>query len=77
MLATAETHAPCQVFDANGLEWRYMLWVDTETGEGEQCITDDDGKFQLNVYKTEVLKRRVVLPSPVLLVPIEKREDRA
>ena len=70
MIATAQNSAPCRVFDANGLEWKHMRWVDTETGEGEQCVLDDNGQKQLNAHRDAVLTQAVKLAAPVLIMPM-------
>ena len=72
MLATIKTHAGHKVYDANGQEWRYIRWVDTETGEAEQIVVDESGAIQVNETRTGVLTRIVMLPAPVLLVPIKR-----
>lgn len=75
MIASRENMPPCNMFDANGLEWKYMRWIDTETGEGEQIVTDENGVKQINPYRTAVLTQRVQLPAPVLLVPTNPLYD--
>jgi len=66
MIAHHKTHR-CQVFDANGLQWHHMRWLDTETGEGEQAVVDADGAKQLNAERTELLVQHVKLAALVLL----------
>jgi hypothetical protein len=49
MIVTRKTHpGGCTVFDANGLEWKALRWVNTETGEAEQCVLDANGFKQLD-----------------------------
>lgn len=43
MILDAKTHAPCTVWDANGVEVTYAVWCDTETGEAVHLIRGDDG----------------------------------
>jgi hypothetical protein len=69
MLVTPKTHGTGKVFDANGLEWNHLLWVDTETGKAEQIVVDCNGAKQLNADRTAVLTQEVTLPAPVLFVP--------
>lgn len=75
MIATAQNSAPCQVFDANGLEWKYMRWVNTETGEGEQCVMEADGRKRVNATWDGVATQQVKLAAPVLLMPIKRADD--
>ncbi len=69
MLITRKTHGTGRVFDANGLEWKRLRWVDTETGNAEQIVVDSNGSMQLNADRTAVLTQEVTLPLPVLFVP--------
>lgn len=71
-IVTAQTHGRCAVFDANGLEWKAMRWVNRETGEGEQCVLDENGRKQVNVAAREIVTQRVRLATPILLVPIKE-----
>lgn len=75
MLATAKTHAPCRVYDANGLEWKHLRWVDTETGEAEQCVLDNEGRKVVNQERTGLATTIVRMPVPVLIVPIKRDEE--
>ena len=75
MLATAKTHAPCRVYDANGLEWKHLRSVDTETGEAEQCVLDGDGRKVVNMQRGEIQTKMVKLATPVLIVPIKGDGD--
>lgn len=68
MIANYKTHRG-QVFGANGLEWKHMRWVNTETGEGEQAVVDTNGQKQLNASRTELLTQMVTLPAPAVFVP--------
>ena len=36
-------HYRCRVFDANGVELKYAIWADTETGEAVHYVRDDGG----------------------------------
>jgi hypothetical protein len=42
MILDAKTDR-CRVFDANGVELKYVLWCDTETGEAERYVRDEGG----------------------------------
>ena len=70
MIATAEEHAPCKVFDAKGQEWRGMRWVNTETGEGEQVLRDEGGGIMVDYAKSEVCTAIVWLPAPARIEPM-------
>jgi hypothetical protein len=70
MKYTAEGYAPCKVFDANGLEWRDLAWVDSDTGEGEQLLRDEGGNWMVDRPKGEVCRAMVRLATPVLVKPM-------
>jgi hypothetical protein len=59
------------VFDANGLEWRDLTWVDSDTGEAEQLLRDEGGNFMVDRIKQEVCRAIVRLARPVLVKPME------
>ena len=50
MILEVKTHAPCDVFDANGTPIIDAIWADTETGEAVHLVRGDDGKV-LIVYE--------------------------
>ena len=50
---------PCKVFDANGLEWTHVFAVDTETGDLERYVVEDNGSLTRQTCK---------VPAPVVLV---------
>jgi hypothetical protein len=70
MIVTRETHpGGCNVFDANGLQWKSLRWVNTETGEADQCVLDANGQKQLDASMKSLLTQKVTLALPVLIVP--------
>jgi hypothetical protein len=72
MIVTRKTHpGGCNVFDANGLQWNALRWVNTETGEAEQCVLDANGQKQLDATMKSLLTQKVTLATPVLLMPIK------
>ena len=70
MIATAETHAPCKVFDANGQQWRDMRWVNTETGEGEQVLRHEGGGFMVDMKNHRLCTAKVWMPAPARIEPM-------
>jgi len=70
MKITRGTHGCGKVYDANGLEWKYLRWVDTETGEAEQCVVDENGQKQLDETMRAIKVQIVKLPTPILWVPL-------
>jgi hypothetical protein len=69
MKITARTHGTGKVYDANGLEWKFLRWVDTETGEAEQYVLDENGQKQLDASMKGVLTQIVQIPKPILWAP--------
>jgi len=73
MILRESDHWPCRVFDANGVELRFAVWVDTETGDalhlagelgGFMIALRDDGHRGV---ATEWRKH----PAPLRMEPIE------
>lgn len=52
MIVEVKTHAPGQLFDANGEELLYVVWADTETGEAVHLIKRFDGRFEMTHDET-------------------------
>ena len=48
MILRTEDKMPCRVFDANGVELKYAVWADTETGEAVH-LTGEIGGFVFSV----------------------------
>ena len=64
---------PCRVFDANGLEWLYVVEFDTETGEVTYVATDANG----NLIATDdghLLRRTVKTAAPLTFIPFSNKE---
>lgn len=55
-----------RIFDANGLTYDKVTSVNTETGEIEKYLCDDDGKVQ--VIAGVPVKERLVAPLPVTVL---------
>jgi hypothetical protein len=68
MIATAENHAPCRVFDANGQEWRDIRWVNTETGEAEQLLRHEGGGWMHD--GKAICSAIVYMPAPARIEPM-------
>ena len=63
---TSKIGRPCKVFDANGVELRWVLRCDTETGEVEQHATDPEtGKIQIDIAKGEIVQQTKFYPAPL------------
>lgn len=77
MIANAHNSPPSLVIDANGLEWKRIIWVDTETGDGEQYAVDEQGKRIINAAMTDIVKHAVKLAAPVLIVPATEYKTKA
>lgn len=59
--------SPAQVFDANGLEWRAVTWCDTETGEMERHLLDENGKHQFD--GNDFIKEFHKVAAPIVVIP--------
>jgi hypothetical protein len=50
MILKVPEHVACEVWDANGVPLKYVMWCDTETGEAVHIVRpleftiDDDGE---------------------------------
>lgn len=50
---TSEIRKPCRVFDADGVELKYVVMCDTETGEVEQLVyNENDRHFEKAIGNT-------------------------
>lgn len=61
-----------RVFDANGLEWKNVTMVNTDTGEIEQFIRDAEGLLCRGLDGNAAMERRTI-PLPIQMVPIGDR----
>lgn len=61
--------SPSRLFDANGLEWKGILWCDTETGEIEQFLRDEQGKIELDSNGDALIEVSIVA-RPLIVVPV-------
>ena len=68
-LTTENIHKPCKVFDATGAEIPNLTECDTETGEVEQLVFDDDG--QPRVEAGALVRRKSTRPAPLTVEWIE------
>jgi len=69
VIVSRKTHVSVRIFDANGLEWRRLVWLDTETGEAEQLVLDDQGSYRYSPIENRPLSTLVRLATPVLIMP--------
>ena len=66
----AEPWKPGKVFDANGEEIKFVVWMDTESGEVVQLR--NDGRVPLlNNDRSDVLRDRKTYPAPLTVVEME------
>lgn len=54
-----------RVVDANGLEYNYTLYIDTDTGRIEKQVRDKDGHV---VIEDGAVKTEVVMAAPPVVV---------
>lgn len=57
-----------EVRDANGLEWKHVIFCDTDTGEIEYVVYDDQGP-KLDSEGNEIMKATVKTASPLRITP--------
>jgi hypothetical protein len=65
----AEPWTPAKVYDANGNEITYVVWMDTDTGEVEQLRLDGES-FAFSNDCSHVIRDRKTYPAPLRVVPI-------
>jgi hypothetical protein len=65
----AEPWEPAKVYDANGEEITYVVWMDTDTGEVVQ-IKHDGKSLVFNADRSDVVLDRKTYPAPLRVVPI-------
>jgi hypothetical protein len=66
----AEPWKPGRVFDANGEEIKFVIWMDTESGEVVQLRNDGQVPL-LNDVCSDVLRDRKTYPAPLTVVEME------
>lgn len=66
----AEPWKPGRVFDANGEEIKFVIWMDTESGEVVQLRNDGQVPL-LNHDRSDVLRDRKTYPAPLTVVEME------
>jgi hypothetical protein len=66
----AEPWKPGRVFDANGEEIKFVIWMDTESGEVVQLRNDGQVPL-LNDYRSDVPRDRKTYPAPLTVVEME------
>lgn len=66
----AEPWKPGRVFDANGEEIKFVIWMDTESGEVVQLRNDGQVPL-LNDDRSDVLRDRKTHPAPLTVVEME------
>ncbi len=64
--ANNKKHLKYRIFDANGVELKYLTMADTETGAIMRLVRDDNGKFKADEYGNLVIETTTV-PAPLLL----------
>ena len=57
------------MYDANGEEITYVVWMDTDTGEVVQ-IKHDGKSLVFNADRSDVVLDRKTYPAPLRVVPI-------
>lgn len=60
---------PFRIFDANNLQWHRVVWCDTETGELEHVVLDEDKRPKFNESRTEILRNRLKTAAPLTILP--------
>jgi hypothetical protein len=65
----AEPWTAAKVYDANGEEITYVVWMDTDTGEVVQ-IKHDGKSLVFNADRSNVVLDRKTYPAPLRVVPI-------
>jgi hypothetical protein len=66
-MAYVDRHGPIQVFDANGIELKYLLRCVVETGEVTQLVRDGVG-FVLDREGMEIARQQAWYPAPLRIV---------
>ncbi len=62
---TSEIGRPANVFDANGLEWPFVINCDTESGRIEKFVADEYGIIQIAPNGEEAIRETIIVASPL------------
>ena len=65
----AEPWEPAKVYDANGEEITYVVWMDTDTGEVVQ-LRHDRQSLVFYPDSLDIVQDRKTYPAPLRVVPI-------
>jgi hypothetical protein len=65
----AEPWEPAKVYDANGEEITYVVWMDTDTGEVVQ-LKHDGESLVFNGDRSDIVRQLKFYPAPLRVVPI-------
>lgn len=58
-----------RLFDANCLEWGSVTWCDTETGEIERFVRDENGAIRTSYGNA--IREVIAVAAPLVFVPME------
>ena len=64
-----EPWTAAKVYDANGEEITYVVWMDTDTGEVVQ-LKHDGESLVFNGDRSNIVQDRKTYPAPLRVVPI-------
>jgi hypothetical protein len=65
----AEPWTAAKVYDANGEEITYVVWMDTDTGEVVQ-LRHDGQSLVFYPHSLDIVQDRKTYPAPLRVVPI-------
>jgi len=65
----SEPWTAAKVYDANGEEITYVVWLDTDTGQVVQ-LRHDGQSLVFYPYSLDIVQDRKTYPAPLRVVPI-------
>ena len=67
-----KNHFKYTIFDANGVELKYVIMADTESGAIIRCVLTNNGKLQKD-HNNDIIVETTSVPAP--LKYLEKNND--
>ena len=62
MILKAPDDIGCKVYDANGVELKYLVWCDTETGKVRELAKKEDGEFVFDDEGIRIVEKTYPAP---------------
>ena len=69
ILDSNKDHLKYTIFDANGVELKYVIMADTESGTIIRCVLTNNGKLQKD-HNNDIIVETTSVPAPLKYLSI-------